>query len=66
MFVSFTNLNLVFTLHNDENLHGNVNCYYFEMSCPHFWIPLFNSGNDFCGLSVKKKGVKRGYLMSLS
>jgi hypothetical protein len=36
------------------------------LSCPHFWVPLFCSGNDFRGLSVKKKGVKRGYLMSLS
>jgi hypothetical protein len=31
-----------------------------DLSCPHFWIPLFSSGNDFRGLSVKKKGVKRG------
>jgi hypothetical protein len=36
------------------------------MSCPHFWIPLFDNGNDSRGSSVKKKGVKRGYLMSLS
>jgi hypothetical protein len=37
-----------------------------ELSCPHFWIPLFGSGNDSRGSLVKKKEVKRGYLMSLS
>jgi hypothetical protein len=25
-----------------------------DLSCPHFWVPLFYSGNDFRGLSVKK------------
>jgi hypothetical protein len=37
-----------------------------DMSCPHFCIPLFSGGNESLGSSVKKKGVKRGYLMSLS
>jgi len=37
-----------------------------DFSCPHFWNPLLDSFNDFCGLSVKRNGVKRGYLMSLS
>jgi hypothetical protein len=27
-------------------------------SCPHFWVPLFAVGDDFRGLSMKKKGVK--------
>jgi hypothetical protein len=36
-----------------------------DLPCLHFWIPLFGNGNDFGGLSVKK-GVKGGYLMSLS
>jgi hypothetical protein len=31
-----------------------------DLSCPHFWIPLFCSGDDFRGSSVKKKGVKKG------
>jgi hypothetical protein len=37
-----------------------------DLLCPHFWVPLFCTGNDFCGLSVKEKGVKMGHLMSLS
>jgi hypothetical protein len=37
-----------------------------DLSCPHFWIPMFGSGNDLCGLSLKKKGVKRNYVMSLN
>jgi hypothetical protein len=27
-----------------------------DFSCPQFWVPLFCSGNDFHGFSVKKKG----------
>jgi hypothetical protein len=26
-----------------------------DFSCPHFWVSLFCSGRDFCGLSLKKK-----------
>jgi hypothetical protein len=26
-----------------------------DLSCPHFWVPLFCSRRDFCGLSVEKK-----------
>ena len=37
-----------------------------DFSCPHFWIPLFGNGNEFHESLVKKKEVKRGYLMSLS
>jgi hypothetical protein len=31
-----------------------------DLSCPHFWIPLFDSGNDSRDSSVKKKKVKKG------
>jgi hypothetical protein len=51
----------VMTLLEDNQYLGRE-----DLSCPHFWVPLFCSGNDFCGLSVKKKGVKKGHLMSLS
>jgi hypothetical protein len=49
-----------------EEVGFNSDLTYLIMSCPYFWIPLFGNGNDFRGSLVKKKGVKKGYLMSLS
>jgi hypothetical protein len=37
-----------------------------DLSCPHFWVSPFCSRKDLCGLSMKKKGVKGGHLMSFS
>jgi len=33
-----------------------------DFSCPQFWVPLFCSGNDFHGFSVKKNGVSKGVI----
>jgi hypothetical protein len=37
-----------------------------DLSCPHFLGSSFCSRKDFRGLSMKKKGVKGGHLMSFS
>jgi hypothetical protein len=31
-----------------------------DLSCPHFWIPLFGSGNDFPWLVSEEKGSQKG------
>jgi hypothetical protein len=31
-----------------------------DFSCPHFLVPLFCSGNEFRGFSMKKNGGEKG------
>jgi hypothetical protein len=47
----------VMALLEDNQSLGRV-----DFSCPHFWVPLFCSGNEFHVLSVKKNGVSKGVI----
>jgi hypothetical protein len=66
IIISFNLVQFVVPMGVMKFLEDNKSLGREDLSCPHFWIPLFDSGNDSRGSSVKKKGVKRGYLMSLS